>query len=131
LHVYFPERVLPISSRPHLLHFLKQLGAHTADMESAERITLNQALTEAVFSLPEFKDWTTNEIERFLYWWSDPRETRRVVKIAPGEDSKYWQDCMEHGYIRVGWDDVGDLRQFAEKQEFDDEFRKLYGSSYS
>lgn len=130
LHIYFPDQVLPVASRPHLLHFLKQLGAHTPEMESAERITLNQALTKAVFSKTEFKGWTTNEIERFLYWWSDPRQTRRVVKIAPGEDAKYWDDCLEHGYIRVGWDKVGDLREFADKQEFENEFQKQFGPGY-
>jgi 5-methylcytosine-specific restriction protein B len=55
LHIYFPDQVLPVSSRPHLLHFLKHLGAHTPEMESAERITLNQALTKTVSSRPEFK----------------------------------------------------------------------------
>jgi 5-methylcytosine-specific restriction protein B len=130
LHIYFPEQVLPVASQAHLLHFLRQLGAHTPEMESAERITLNQALTKIVLSRPEFKDWTTNEIERFLYWWSDPRQTRRVVKIAPGEDAKYWDDCLEHGYIRVGWDEVGDLREFADKQEFENEFKKQFGPGY-
>lgn len=130
LHIYFPDQVLPVASRPHLLHFLKQLGAYTPELESAERITLNQALTKTVLSRPEFKNWTTNEIERFLYWWSDPRQTRRVVKIAPGEDAKYWDDCLEHSYIRVGWDAVGDLREFADKQELENEFQKAYSSVY-
>ena len=131
LHIYFPDRILPVASRPHLLHFLKLLGALTPQMESAERIALNQSLTTAVLSRPEFKNWTTNEIERFLYWWSNPRESRRVIKIAPGEDAKYWQDCFDHGYIRVGWDEVGDLREFADKAEFDDEFRSKYGPMYN
>src|ERR1035438_5529395 len=61
LHIYFPDHILPVASRPHLLHFLKQLGALTPEMESAERITLNQALTNAVFSRPEFKNWTGSE----------------------------------------------------------------------
>ena len=34
------------------------------------------------------------------------------VKIAPGEDAKYWDDCLRDGYICVGWDEVGDLREF-------------------
>ena len=55
----------------------------------------------------------------------------KSCQIAPGEDAKYWQDCLEHGYIRVGWDDVGDLREFADKQEFDDEFRRCYSSTYN
>jgi 5-methylcytosine-specific restriction protein B len=49
LHIYFPDRILPVAARPHLLHFLKQLGVQTPEMESAERMTLNQALTKTVF----------------------------------------------------------------------------------
>lgn len=109
---------------------IKQLGAHTPEMDSAERMTLNQALTQNVLSRPEFKGWTTNEIEQFLYWWSDPRQTRRVVKIAPGENAKYWDDCLKRGYIRVGWDEVGDLRECADKQEFENECQKQFGPGY-
>ena len=53
-----------------------------------------------------------------------------MVKIAPGEDAMYWDDCREHGYIRVGWDSVGDLRAFTDKQEFESEFQKQYGPEY-
>ncbi len=131
LHLYFPERILPVAARPHLLHFLKQLGAYSPELDSAERIALNRALTKAAYAIPELQGWTTNEIERFLYWWSDPKDTRRVVKIAPGEDAKYWEDCFERKYIRVGWDGVGDLREFAGKEEFEEEFRKEFGNNYN
>ncbi len=42
----------------------------------------------------------------------------RVVKIAPGEQAKYWDDCRNGGYICVGWDEVGDMTQFASFAEF-------------
>jgi 5-methylcytosine-specific restriction protein B len=131
LHLYFPQHVMPVAARPHLLHFMQALGALTPELASAERITLNRALTNTVQSLPEFTGWTTNEIERFLYWWTHPNETGRIVKIAPGENAKYWSDCLDHGYIRVGWDEVGDLRQFAGKDEFEEEFRKKYSHIYN
>lgn len=130
LHIYFPEHVMPVAAREHVLHFLKKLEAFTPELEAAERITLNRALTTTVLSIPDFKGWTTNEIERFLYWWADPRETRRVVKIAPGEGAKYWAECLERGYIRVGWDEVGDLRRFAGKEEFEEEFGRQFSELY-
>jgi 5-methylcytosine-specific restriction enzyme B len=131
LHVYFPEHILPVAARPHLLHFLKRLGAYTPELESAERIALNRALAKAVFAVPQFEGWTTNEVERFLYWWSDPKDTRKVLKISPGEDAKYWEDCLQSGCIRVGWDAVGDLREFAGKEEFEEEFRKQFEHLYN
>jgi hypothetical protein len=53
------------------------------------------------------------------------KKTVRLVKVAPGHGAKYWDDCREGGYICVGWDDVGDLRRFASKDEFVDHFKKV------
>ncbi len=130
LHLYFPDRVLPVCSREHIIHFLKAVGNYSHELENENRVALNQALTKALLGRPEFIGWTTNEIERFLYWWTDPRETQRVVKIAPGENAKYWDDCLNHGYIRVGWDEIGDLRAFATKDEFYEEFDNRFGTQY-
>ncbi|MBK9032262.1 MAG: EVE domain-containing protein [Myxococcales bacterium] len=44
---------------------------------------------------------------------SEGRRPSRLVKVAPGELAKYWDDCRLGGYICVGWDDVGDLSKFA------------------
>ena len=70
--------------------------------------------------------WNTEELQRLLYEWRDPRETRRVLKIAPGEKARYWNDCLQGGYICVGWDKVGDLSQFESKGEFRARFEEAY-----
>jgi hypothetical protein len=54
-----------------------------------------------------------------------------IVKVAPGPDAKYWQECFAAGYICVGWDLVGDLRQFPTKAAFADAFREAYGEEYN
>jgi len=68
---------------------------------------------------------------RFLYRWADPREERRIIKIAPGEDAKYWDDCLRGGYICVGWDQVGDLREFPSKEAFRAQFDKDFAANYN
>ncbi|MCK6533075.1 MAG: EVE domain-containing protein [Polyangiaceae bacterium] len=50
----------------------------------------------------------------------------RTVKIAPGEEGRYWDDCLSGGYICVGWDEVGDLHQYRDKHAFRDVFRKHF-----
>jgi MoxR-like ATPase len=57
---------------------------------------------------------------------TEPLGPSRIVKIAPGESAKYWQDCLEGDYICVGWDDVGDLRQYSSKAAFWERFGELY-----
>lgn len=54
----------------------------------------------------------------------------RIVKIAPGDKGRFWEDCLEGGYICVGWDAVGDLRRFDSKDEFNNGFEEAYSEEY-
>jgi hypothetical protein len=36
-----------------------------------------------------------------------------IVKIAPGKNAAWWDECRENGYILVGWYEVGDLSKYA------------------
>jgi Domain of unknown function (DUF3883) len=49
-----------------------------------------------------------------------------LVKIAPGHRAEYWPDCLREGYICVGWDDVGDLREYGSESDFRAVFEKHY-----
>ncbi|AFE05372.1 5-methylcytosine-specific restriction related enzyme [Corallococcus coralloides DSM 2259] len=42
----------------------------------------------------------------------------RLFKIAPGENARFWEECFAGGYICVGWDEVGDLRQYESFEDF-------------
>lgn len=62
----------------------------------------------------------------------DPQSTRRIYKIAPGEQARFWNECRAGGFICVGWDDVGDLRTFTAEDEesFTEAFREAYAERY-
>lgn len=47
---------------------------------------------------------------------------KRIVKVAPGRDARYWQDCLDGDYMCLGWDAVGDLRQYPDKTTFQKAF---------
>jgi 5-methylcytosine-specific restriction protein B len=132
LHVYFPSDFLPITSRNHLRHFLSILGRAEAQDRSLGPVELNRALLSAARTVPGFEGWTTNQIERFLYRFFDPRDTSRMVKVAPGENAQYWDDCRAGGYICVGWDTgLGDLRAFASRDAFRERFAEVFGPEYN
>lgn len=40
---------------------------------------------------------------------------RKVWLISPGQGSKEWDDFYEAGIIAIGWDDLGDLTKFTDK----------------
>ena len=126
LHLYFPDEILPVCSTAHLRHFLGSLDRPTEEIKASSVVALNRFLLKALRHEPAVEGWNTEELQRLLYNWRDPRETRRVLKIAPGEKARFWNDCLQGGYICVGWDKVGDLSQFESKGEFRARFEEAY-----
>lgn len=149
LHIYFPSRILPITSRDHLQHFLRAFEVDLTSVRDYGRVQLNRALLHAIHQHPEFDGWTTNEIAIFLYRACPPghdeaaaelaaaamlKEPKtayqagasasetlpqpRYWKISPGEGAWQWRDCVRGGFIAIGWDELGDLRQ-AGRDEFE------------
>jgi 5-methylcytosine-specific restriction protein B len=128
LFVYFPHQLLPIFSSTHLAHFIVLLGGAPGQREA---VAANRYLRELMLSRPEFEGWTAYEMERFLYHWADPRQTQRVVKIAPGPGADHWDECRTAGIICVGWDEVGDLSQYASSEELEKRFADVFRDTYN
>jgi len=130
LHIYFPDEILPISSREHLQHFYRKIGGGDAQARAYDVVQLNRALLAKARELPGFSGWTTKQIEHFMYNWAHPREARRVVKISPGDGGCYWSECLAENYVCVGWDNVGDLSLFESKDDFYESFERHYSELY-
>ena len=126
LHVYFPDEVLPVYSTAHLRRFLRLLDRPSEEVDAPSVVALNRFLLAALRRKLALEGWNTEELQRLLYNWRDPRETKRVLKIAPGEKARFWDDCLREGYICVGWDEVGDLSQFESKEAFRARFEEAY-----
>ena len=45
----------------------------------------------------------------------------RYWLMALGEESKHWESCHARGNAFIGWDDVGDLRQYMSKAQLKDQ----------
>ncbi|MBB3086557.1 AAA family ATPase [Geodermatophilus sabuli] len=123
LFVYFPAELLPVCSKTHVDHFLRRLGQPASNWSA---IQANRQLLGVLRAVPQLRGRSTQELGFFLYHWADPRAAVDVVKIAPGERGTYWQECLDGGYICVGWDDVGDLAQYESKEAFRAAFREHY-----
>ena len=127
IQTYFPDLLLPINSHAHVEHFWALLKG---DGDVPGGVPGAYMLTQLVRGRPEFTGWSTDEIGDFLYFWRHPAKTARIVKIAPGRDAELWDDCRANGYIRVGWEEVGDLRDFPSKEEFRARFAEVFAAEY-
>ncbi len=127
-YCYYPDEILPVCSSSHQDHFWTLLGGTgpiTHGVPGARR------LLELARERPEFAEFQPNQIMWILYDWADPRQGQRIVKIAPGPNAEVWPDCLANGYIRVGWDEVGDLREFESRTSFNTTFADKYLGHYN
>lgn len=63
LYLYFPDEFLPINNPQHLAHMLRYFGLEPKDGPHAR----NRQLLHHLRSLPEFKDFDTQQMMYFLY----------------------------------------------------------------
>jgi len=54
------------------------------------------------------------------------RDSFPVWKIAPGELGFLWDECLKGGYICIGWDDIGDLKQYPDFEALTRDFWSVY-----
>lgn len=52
--------------------------------------------------------------------------SRRYWVFAPGESCDHWEECKSDGLMLVGWDEVGDLTQYEDKNSIDAALKKAY-----
>ncbi len=48
---------------------------------------------------------------------------------APGSGAEFWHENQEKGIMSIGWDDLGDLRQYISRDEILSKMKELYGNN--
>jgi 5-methylcytosine-specific restriction protein B len=52
--------------------------------------------------------------------------SRRYWVFAPGESCDHWEECKSEGLMLVGWDEMGNLTQYEDKNSIDAALKKAY-----
>lgn len=94
---------------------------------SAEDLRAEPALADMlVFTSPQRTNSALTERQGLLLeQWLAGNRPPRIVKIAPGDNAKYWEECLAEGYVCVGWSEVGDLRQYTDWRSFRRKFGEV------
>lgn len=129
LYLYFPDEVLPVYSHNHLAYFAEKFELATA----GDAIDVNRRVLHYLRNHPELKKFNPLAAAGFLYYWCPPpgSYTEKYWKIAPGAQGRLWNECLEGGYICVGWDLIGDLSLFDTEDDFKDAFTAAYADEYN
>lgn len=54
----------------------------------------------------------------------DESQTVHYWLYSPGEGAGIWNECCEKGIMAIGWDEIGDLNQYATKGEMKDAMKE-------
>jgi len=124
LYLYYPDKFLPVYSLEHMRKFLEVMGISREVTAGKDSIECNLLLKEAVSKHKVLPDWHPIKVVRFFYKYY--MEEPRYYKISPGPDARHWQECLDKGYISMGFNEVGDLTRFPDFEEFKDVFLRQF-----
>lgn len=74
---------------------------------------------------------TQDEYEALFSMAKKKSTDRRVWLYAPGPNAIKWEEFYNNGEIRIGWDDLGDLRKYSTKEEIAERLRKMFDTDSS
>lgn len=124
LFMYYPSKLLPMYSTEHILTALEFFGYDREEIKQWDSVRANIEFKKTQESNDIFKNWSPFKFVRFIY--NTIIRNSKIYKIAPGEGAKFWEQCFNNGYICMGWDDVGDMRNYADYTEFKFKFGEIY-----
>ncbi len=79
------------------------------------------------------------EFSQMTYKQNDETEMKRKPEqgsvsywmYAPGENASKWQECQDEGIMCIGWDDLGDLSNYDDREDMRMDIKKYYPSDGS
>lgn len=124
LYMYYPDKFLPMYSLEHIISALEFFGYSKEKIMHWDSVKANIELKKLQKNDEIFKTWNSFKFMRFIY--NMIIRNSKIYKIAPGEEAKFWNECLNNGYICIGWDEIGDIRNYADYNEFKFKFAQIY-----
>lgn len=60
-----------------------------------------------------------------------PQKDSRCWMFSPGQNARLWNECVQDGIMSIGWDEMGDLCEYENREAMRDQMKQLYGSEPS
>lgn len=120
LFVYHPEKFIPFYNKEHLHAVLKALNVPETQWKGKDTVECNLLARKHLNDQEPFREWSPIKIGRFFVEYVMKEET--YLKVAPGENANQWLQCLEEGIISIGWNEVGDITQYPDYEEFKSAF---------
>lgn len=124
-YCYFPNRIIGIAGRKQLKSVLDMFEIKYDDSLSSLKLAfiINEQVRNIMPELKEEKAWILNNMVWEFYIQKVERENdeisenQRIWMYSPGENARKWDEFYDEGIMALGWDRLGDLRQYESKKE--------------
>ncbi len=154
LYLLFPDHFEPYATALHkrtiVRAFTKKFGEDPDQVDYKDRIAIDRQLLvvrerlRAEGAAEDFgfhdepylkvwqpdtgKDGSDDDLptpEKSGRWYQEKFGEARVWAFAPGAGARYWDEFQEKGLIAIGWDQLGDLREFESREDIHEELRDI------
>ena len=156
LYLLFPDHFEPMATasrkRDIVRAFAKEFGEDPAAFDYKDRIALDQQILVIrkrlqeqgaapdfeFYDEPYLKVWKPDSggdhgslpsREESEQWYREKFGEARVWALAPGEGARFWGGFQEKGIVAIGWDELGDLRDYESKEGIHERIREVYGKA--
>ena len=104
-------------------------------LQDAElRGLLNEALTNGCYSDKNLKTLMVDfayYVEKYMddsnQKGDEPADDLKTWIYSPGEQARFWDDCLKNDKMYLGWDELGDLLKYPTRDAMVSKMRILYG----
>ncbi len=120
--LYHPDQLLPVYTERDLDHLLRIFDVK---VDGRGLVGRNRRLLDELQQNDVFAGWQPIEISHFLATWAPSRTGPGILAADPGPGST-WDACVLRSELRVGWDDLGDLRLYEDLEALTAAYRRLW-----
>ena len=124
-YLYSNDKLVPIYSREMLVRFATSFGmadAKSRKISELQAFLMAKKGDEDVIAfmarLCEGQESQVEENPSVKYWL-----------LAPGKNASRWERCRKEGIACIGWEELGDLNEYASLEEIRAAMKEQYGSA--
>ena len=128
--LYSNKQLIPIYKRKYLEDLATILGMNGASQASIwelQKFLINQKGDKDLFDYYDYLLSILPEEEKT----QDNKTDTRVWLYAPGENARFWDECVANGKMYLGWDPLGDLSKYASREDMTEKMKEVYGADKS
>src|SRR5690625_2711321 len=97
-----------------------------------EQIKVTDELSDLKAGKPGENNQTTQDIfEALMKMATLKLKDRKYWLYSPGSQAAMWDEFYDQGIMAIGWDELGDLRQYNSKKEIAEKLQKVFDTESS